>query len=257
MPLTFAHPAAVLPMMRGPLVPAALVAGAMSPDVPYFLRAARLPVTAQSWYEPFVNGSVSHAFPGALTVAVPTALLLHLGMRLATRPVAGLLPQGARPRPRGGPALRRAVWVVISLVIGVLTHLLWDSFTHDGVWLVPHVPVLADPLLGSMTGARVLQHLSSVVGLVLIGVALWRRRYRLVAPRGSTLRRGQLGALAAASAAAVLGAALVVASRSAQGVSVELLLGGAAIGAGLGVALVGLAAAACWWVFHLVRRTAR
>jgi len=49
MPFTLAHPAAVLPLFRGPLVPAALVVGAVAPDLPYFLRATGVPVGAQSW----------------------------------------------------------------------------------------------------------------------------------------------------------------------------------------------------------------
>jgi hypothetical protein len=143
--------------------------------------------------------------------------------------------------------------VLVSLVIGVLSHLLWDSFTHDGDWLVRRVGFLSDPLLGSMSGARVLQHLSSVVGLVVIAVALWRRRARMVGPAGSALRARQLRALAAAGAAAVLGAALVVASRSSQGMSTELLLGGLAIGAGLGVAAATLVATAGWWLARALR----
>lgn len=40
MPLTLTHPAIVLPLARGPLVPSALVIGAMAPDLPYFVGMA-------------------------------------------------------------------------------------------------------------------------------------------------------------------------------------------------------------------------
>lgn len=72
MPITFAHPAAVLPFMGGPCVPAALVAGALAPDVPYFLRALRIPVSAQSWWEPFLNATTTHNWPGALIITIPS-----------------------------------------------------------------------------------------------------------------------------------------------------------------------------------------
>lgn len=73
MPLTFAHPSVVLPLFRTPFVPAALVAGSMSPDLPYFLGATGTAVTAQSWYEPFFNATTSHSPLGALTVSLPMA----------------------------------------------------------------------------------------------------------------------------------------------------------------------------------------
>src|SRR5690606_26266927 len=62
-PFTLSHPAAVLPFVRAPFVPAALVAGALAPDVPYFVR---LPRSADAWYEPFVNATTTHQPLGAL-----------------------------------------------------------------------------------------------------------------------------------------------------------------------------------------------
>ncbi|WP_199224473.1 DUF4184 family protein [Serinibacter arcticus] len=110
MPFTLAHPAAVLPLRRGPLVTAALVAGALSPDVPYFLP---LPRYAGAWYEPFVNATTSHAWPGALTVAVPTAAVLLAVWWFVRAPLADLVGvdggapgRGPRRRGSGGSAGR-------------------------------------------------------------------------------------------------------------------------------------------------------
>jgi hypothetical protein len=48
------------------------------------------------------------------------------------------------------PLCRRApgpVWIgVLSLVIGIWTHVLWDSVTHVDGWLVEHIPVLFLPV---------------------------------------------------------------------------------------------------------------
>ncbi|MEI5672079.1 MULTISPECIES: DUF4184 family protein [unclassified Nocardioides] len=39
MPFTLVHPAAVLPLVRTPLVPSALVLGSVAPDLPYFVSS--------------------------------------------------------------------------------------------------------------------------------------------------------------------------------------------------------------------------
>ena len=41
MPFTLAHPAAILPITRGRLIPSALVMGSMAPDVPYYVDKIR------------------------------------------------------------------------------------------------------------------------------------------------------------------------------------------------------------------------
>ncbi|WP_380169484.1 DUF4184 family protein [Jannaschia sp. R86511] len=265
MPFTLAHPAAVLPLMRGPLVPTALVAGAVSPDLPYFLRATGIPVTAQSWYEPLTNATTTHSLPGLLTVAVPLALLLHLGLRAALAPLATLGPAPAHAaaagaRSRGGrPGLGRGVavvgWVALSLVLGVLTHVVWDSFTHGDGWVVQQVPALSDPVLGRLTWARALQHASTVVGLSVLLVHLWRRRGRLL-PRPGTAARARL-ARVAVLAVVVAAAGAVVTTRgwwgadATTGVLVEGLLSDGAKGAGAAVAGVAAVGVAAWWVLHL------
>lgn len=80
------HPVAVLPLARGPLSLLVLVSGALAPDVPYYLRAVRLPVTAESWYEPYVNATGSHSLPGLLSVSLPLALALYVCGSMARSP---------------------------------------------------------------------------------------------------------------------------------------------------------------------------
>ncbi|WP_454856521.1 DUF4184 family protein [Promicromonospora soli] len=193
MPFTLSHPAAVLPLLRHPFSAIALVAGAIAPDLPYFARSTPIPVSAQSWYEPYLNATTSHGLAGALTVSLPYALALCGLFWVAQRPVGALLPEVAvprRPEPGGaGTFLRRASWVLLSLVIGIATHLVWDSFTHSDGYVVMNVPQLSTPMLGDLTWARALQHVSTVGGLLIIAVYLWRRRSRL-RPRTPAGRRG-------------------------------------------------------------------
>lgn len=259
MPLTFAHPALVLPLFRGPLVPAALVAGAMSPDVPYFLRATPVPVSAQSWYEPVFNGTTTHGWPGALVVAVPLALLLWLAWLLAVRPLRSVT--GARGRadpvgPQAGPAL--LAWAAASSALGVLTHLVWDSFTHTDGFVAARVPALQGEVVGDLTWVRLLQHLSTVVGLAVTAAYLWRRRHRTALAEGSRRRTTVL--LVVAAGVGVAGAAGSVASSwsDLRGVSartaVEEVLSNAVTGGGVALLLLGVLAVAGWWAGHVLRR---
>lgn len=256
MPLTFAHPAAVLPLFRAPFVPAALVAGAMSPDLPYFLSATGTAVTAQSWYEPFFNATTSHSPLGALTVSLPAALLVYLGMVAAAPPAATVLREGAVPAPareRPSPTrfAVRAGWVLVSLLIGVATHLVWDSITHG--WVALNVTALREPLVGSLSAARVLQHVSSALGLAIIAWFVWRRRARLMPEHGTAARTRLLGAVAIASAAGLVGAAVTLVFRWEAVMPLEYFLSVAVTGAGLGATAAGGAMIAGWWLLRLRR----
>ncbi|MBQ0851036.1 DUF4184 family protein [Streptomyces sp. BH-SS-21] len=265
MPFTLAHPAAVLPLLRRPFGRAALVAGALAPDMPYFVVTTGLPVSAQSWYEPFTNATTSHTASGAVTVSLPYALALWALLRVGHRPLASLLPipDHAPPPRTAGTQARRAGWIALSALIGIATHLAWDAFTHHDGFFVTHAPWLTSPLVGSLTWARALQHASTVGGLTATGVYVWRRRAHLVT---DTVRTGpsdatrNLAVLAIALITIVgavarawwLAAARATTSGPPLGVTVEAVLSDAAKGAG--VALIGLAAlhTTGWWIWHTV-----
>ena len=174
MPLTFpSHAAAILPLthprLRG-LPPAALVVGAGAPDLGYLLR---------------VGGS--HAWTGLWKVTL-LGLITWLWVELL------LLPLMRRTLPRGRPVLAQRFatrglprtlggWGAgaLAVMMGAATHLLWDGLTHDGLWpasvLYPGVEVF-----GSLSLARLGQHLSTVLGAVAVCWVWWRR-----APREATL----------------------------------------------------------------------
>lgn len=282
MPFTLSHPAAVLPFVRRPFSAAALVAGAVAPDLPYFARSTPVPVSAQSWYEPFMNATTSHTLAGALTVSLPYALALYGFLLVARRPVAGLVPAvvagfpgpgDARGGPRGaGRLLARTGWVLVSLVLGIATHLVWDSFTHGDGYVVTHVPFLSAPLAGDLTWARALQHVSTVAGLVIIGIYLWRRRDRMpgwggraAAGRAAgtcrTTRRGLWAIAGVAVAGAVLGTLRWWPAGSAASEDVGLtardvvegVLSDVATGAGAALIVGLLLYVAGWWVVRGAR----
>jgi hypothetical protein len=203
-PFTPSHAVVALPFVRTPLVPAAIAIGAMAPDLPLFVRGLPL------------HYGLTHSFAW-LPVTMVLALLLLLIWRCVLRPaarelspawLASRLPagwdaaaaaslretftvrlQGSRPdpdpaQPAQGPSWRGVLILVASLGIGVLTHIVWDLFTHEGRWGVEALPALQDAW-GPLTGFRWLQHGSSVLGIaILAGWAIpWLRR-RDAAPVG-------------------------------------------------------------------------
>lgn len=173
MPFTLAHPAAVLPFLRQPFVPIALVAGAMAPDIPYF---AIVSSTSDAWYAPMLNGANSHDPSQILTVGLPLALVLAGFLCLVVKPLRWALPDSwvpDKPALKGRPptSARVALWTFYSLMLGLLTHLAWDSFTHSYGWVVEQVPLLASKPVAGIAVYRLLQHGSTLAGLVIL--ALW------------------------------------------------------------------------------------
>ncbi|MGW6278049.1 DUF4184 family protein [Kribbella sp. NPDC055071] len=155
MPFTLAHPAAVLPLMRRPFVPAALVAGAMAPDVPYFAGVSA--TSAGDWYEPFVNATHTHSLSG-VPIDLLYAVLLASAWWFVQAPVAkavGISPQ-TPDRPKN---IQYVGWLIVSALIGIATHLLWDALTD-----LDFLP------------SRLLQYASTAFGLVVVGWYLWKHR---------------------------------------------------------------------------------
>lgn len=182
MPVTLpAHAAAVLPffrLCRGGVLPTALVAGACAPDLSYVYAVREL-------------GDYAHEFPGFILFCVPVGLAVLVWLEALILPaLRGALPEavgvqwGRFVRTEGLPRTLPA-WVatVAALVLGATTHLLWDGFTHAGMWpaevLYPDVRV---PVAGrDLPLARVLQHTSSLVGSLLV-LGYMARRYRHLEP---------------------------------------------------------------------------
>lgn len=160
MPFTLAHPAAVLPLLRHPFVPAALVAGSMAPDVPYFLNAAGIrSTTAGDWYEPLLNATTTHSL-GGLPIDVLYALVLVGAYWLIRTPITALLPPSLGLPAREGFNGRYVLWLLISASIGVITHVLWDALTE-------------------VAALRLLQYVSTAIGLAVVAWFLWKHRASL------------------------------------------------------------------------------
>ena len=204
MPFTLAHPAAVLPLRRAPLLRTVpLIIGAMTPDVPYFLpwRIAK-----------HVPQGLTHTFTGTFTLDLPFGIALLLFIWLLREPLAA--PLGPSPRAKCLGALERfgarpRNWMLapVSLLVGSWTHIAWDSFTHPDGWMVSRVSALSAPVsFFSYTGelCHVLQYASSVFGLAVL--AVW---FLSLPAAGAVSRGGQRFPGGALLVAALLAAAAV------------------------------------------------
>ncbi|HEX3855844.1 MAG TPA: DUF4184 family protein [Verrucomicrobiae bacterium] len=141
MPFTLAHPAAVLPFRR--FCPRffsfpALVVGSLCPDVGYCFGTLSV--------EDF-----SHSLKGSLEFCLPVGVVM-LGFFYGLRvPVVEMLPERHRKnllpfcqKPIGSP-----LTVLVSLLVGIWSHLLFDSFTHKHGWLVENLPALQMPVFSA------------------------------------------------------------------------------------------------------------
>ena len=150
--------------------------GSMSPDFAYFLPLS------------LARGS-THDLYGVLFFCWPVGLALWLlYVHLLERPTIELLP--AAWRARVTPSDRRISFKVLALasvavILGALTHIAWDAFTHQNTLVTDAFPVLNSRLFEYRgRGIRVfflLQILSSIFGLFALWI--WARNLRRREPQ--------------------------------------------------------------------------
>lgn len=188
MPFTVSHVAAVLPFQRW-LAPeralAPAVIGSMAPDFGLVL--------------PFwVPRYETHGRVALLTFCLPLGLLGWLLFETLIRPALLEVAPGrwwSRWQERGAVAFASArAWLVAAAAVlgGAVTHLAWDAFTHEDARGVQIFPLLED-LSWHVNGHpmylyRILQHLSSVVGLAAVLWVAWRWHRRLPPPAAAQAR---------------------------------------------------------------------
>jgi hypothetical protein len=144
----------------------------MAPDFVYFTTLS--------------PGSIfSHSIPGVLFYCVPAGVIaLWLFHFVLKRPMSSLLPASHQQRLvpwmnvfSFGPC-RHFLLIVLSLVIGGFTHIIWDSFTHADGWPVVHFPALSFTVQVTWFGPsqfyRILQHGSTVFGAAVLLGCYWR-----------------------------------------------------------------------------------
>jgi len=169
-PFTGAHPLAIVPFARVRWLDAtSLAIGAMAPDFMYFARGE-------------LRGNFGHTALGLAVWCVPITLacgllfheLVKWSLLLAApRAIAARLVTAAR-----APWPARLAALVPSAILGAITHVVWDGFTHAEGFAVRRIAALRTvvtvPILGTTAVHRVLQHGSTVVGLAGLAVVVGR-----------------------------------------------------------------------------------
>jgi hypothetical protein len=202
MPFTLAHPAAVLPL-RGSrfLRTAPLIIGAITPDLPYYVPwnlSRFMPET--------------HDFDGSYTTCLLIGYAMLVVVFVLRRPLTALLSPRARwlclhalTAYRGGA--KEWLLAAFAIVVGVWSHLLWDSFTHTDGWVVHRVAALSAPVTiagHTLPVCAVLQYVSSVFGLVVMAVWYARLRVPPVVPHDPAAPRSAVGPILMLIATAAL-----------------------------------------------------
>lgn len=174
MPFTLAHAAAALPLrllLRRAAVFPALVIGCFIPDVPYFLPGPLCNINA-------------HQFPAIVLFGIPCGWTLYaLWFGFLLEPIAAMLPRccaallvASRPRQLFSG---RAWSTTLCLLLGAISHVAWDAFTHRNGLVVHAWPALARPVFHLGTQALppyfVLQHGSTILGLLCLALHARRR----------------------------------------------------------------------------------
>ena len=175
MPLTFSHPAIVLPAKFLPekwVSMTALIVGSVTPDFEYFFR-----MRETSFY--------MHTWAGMVCIDLPLGLLLtfiyhYIVRNLFICNIPGFFRKRFSPYMNfnWGEYVEQHFWmVIICLLLGTASHLFWDSFTHPEGHFVKVIPVLKQStyIFGSrIQYARVLQTISTIVGAIVILFAIMR-----------------------------------------------------------------------------------
>jgi len=156
--------------------------GCIAPDTPFFLFL-------------MAHGFHGHTLLGMFDFDLPVGLVeLWLYHAFIRQPLLLFLPRGLRLRI--GPGGRsfsflppaRFAWIVLSMLIGIATHLLWDSFCHYRTWPYRHWKFLRIhielPHAGDIAMYKLLEYASSFLGLAVIAIWVWNW-YRTTRPSSS------------------------------------------------------------------------
>ena len=175
MPFTFAHPSIVLPLALLPtkkISITGLVIGSMSPDFFYFFSLSDKGYFGHSWVNMFL-------------MDLPTAFILSYLYHLWVKePLTNNLPKVFR---RKLDIFLQFHWhhhvqkhflsVIFSILLGISSHLVWDTFTHFNPFAFKLFPFMLRPVRISDTyviGLFVLfWHLSTIPGMTVVSLVIY------------------------------------------------------------------------------------
>ena len=205
MPFTVSHAVVALGVRRLPVPVAAVAVGSMAPDAVLFAPFLPPYDDAHSWW-------------GVVTIDLAVSLVVLAVWWFLVRPAWAPVVPGLRRRLpttwHRPPTLtgRDVVPVLVGCVLGSVTHVVWDGFTHESGFVVRAWPALRDAAVGTYPLPFLLQDLSSVLGLLALcaAAAVWWRRAderpvrRLLVPEAAVPVVALAGIVFAAAAVGVV-----------------------------------------------------
>jgi hypothetical protein len=164
MPFTLAHPLAVFPFRKTRLDMTSLVIGSMAPDFDYIIHTQTGTMLSHS-----LSGIIYYCLP----ITMGIAFLWHFIIKIS---LASALP---KPLVRKYSDWLSNSWectsfihflvILVSAVIGIITHLAWDSFTHISGYFVQNIPFLTKTtIIYNLPVYKILQYGCGIVGGILV-----------------------------------------------------------------------------------------
>lgn len=165
MPFTFSHPALILPLTFLPkkwFSLTGLVIGSLTPDFEYFIRMK-------------IQSNYSHTLSGLFWFDLPLGILLAFIFHNTVRDKLFVnFPTILSSRLKRFNLFEwnnyfKTHWfvVAVSVLIGAVSHIFWDSFTHDNGYFVQTIPRLTNTInlfCGQISILKILQHSSTILG---------------------------------------------------------------------------------------------
>jgi hypothetical protein len=173
MPFTFAHPLVILPLGKRKSKYfdfTALIVGSMAPDFEYFIH-----------FRPYQL--YGHSILGQLYYNLPLVVIVSIiWYYILQKPIISNLPKPYNTyffyltkKTWRINSIRSIIVFIYSSFIGMISHLLWDSFTHMEGYFVTKMTILSQSVSlmnSNIPIYKLLQHGSTVMGLTIIMVYL-------------------------------------------------------------------------------------
>lgn len=175
MPFTFSHPAIILPLKYLPknyFSLTGLIIGSLTPDFEYFIRMK-------------VQSNYSHTFYGIFWFDLPLAILLSfIFHNIVRNSLFSNSPNIIKSRVLFFSKFNwnnyfKENWIIvlISIIIGIASHLFWDGFTHNHGYFVEHISSLKNSF--SFFGNeipiwKITQHASTLLGTLIIIISFFK-----------------------------------------------------------------------------------
>lgn len=122
------------------------------------------------WYfVPFVSRDATHSAAALVWFCLPIGLVVYAMFHLLVKhPLLALFPRALSGRLASftAPSLPAVPWhaVVVSLLTGALTHIVWDALTHSNDYAIQ--------------GHNWLQHVNTAIGTAILAWWIWRKLRR-------------------------------------------------------------------------------